>query len=86
MAKPVATPVAKPMVAARPTKPLVLAMTTVKPMGASDKVAKPVMASSGKALSIKPAPVAPARLEKRETAKVAAVRTEPAAKPQKTKR
>jgi len=62
-----------------------LAMTTVKPMGASDKVAKPVMASSGKALSVKPAPVAPARLEKRETAKVT-VRAEPVAKPQKAKR
>ena len=82
VAKPV---VAKPVVAAKPSKPLMVAMATVKPMRVPDKAAKPIMASSGKAASLKPAPVVPARLEKREAVKVA-VRAEPAAKSQKARR
>ena len=78
-ARPVATPVA-----AKPTKSIMLAMNTAKPMAISDKGAKPIMASSGKAPA-KPTPVASTRLEKREITKVA-VRTEPAAKSQKTRR
>ena len=83
-ARPVATPVAKPVVVAKPAKPLMLAMVAVKPVPTPDKTGKPVM--SGKAALVKPAPVAPAKLEKRETAKVAAVRAEPVAKSQKAKR
>ena len=78
-ARPVATPVA-----AKPTKSIMLAMNTAKPMAISDKGAKPIMASSGKAPA-KSTPVASTRLEKREITKVA-VRTEPAAKSQKTRR
>ncbi len=82
-------PVAKPVVAAskpvaKSTKPLVLAMAPVKPMGPPDKGSKLSVASSGKTI-VKPGPAAPTRLEKRESAKVA-VRTDSAAKPQKTKR
>ena len=84
-ARPVATPVVgKPMVAAKPTKPLLLAMNSVKPMAISDKGAKPIMTSPGKA-PVKPAPVVSTKLEKREVTKVA-VRAEPVAKSQKARR
>ena len=75
----------RPVAATKPAKPLVLAMNTVKPLGTPDRVAKPAaMALPGKA-PVKSVPVAPAKLEKRETAKVA-VRAEPAAKPHKARR
>ena len=83
-ARPAAMPAAKPVVSAKPTKPIMLAMNTAKPMAISDKGAKPIMASPGKA-PVKPAPAASTKLEKREMTKVA-VRTEPAAKSQKTRR
>ncbi len=73
---------------AKSAKPLMLAaVATIKPTRASGRVAKPSVPPPGKATAtIKPATGAPAKLEKRETTKVA-VRTElAAAKLQKAKR
>jgi len=77
--KPAAT---KPVVAAKPTKPLVLA--AVKPVD-SRKFAKSTGMAPGKPTvqPVRPATAVIAKPEKREIAKVAAIRAEPPAKLQK---
>lgn len=81
--RPTVTAAAKPAVV-KPNKPLVLAMTTVKPIGAPEKTSKLTVSASGKTMA-KPASVTPLKLEKREPVK-AAVRTESVAKLQKSRR
>jgi D-alanyl-D-alanine carboxypeptidase len=81
--RPTVTAAAKPVVV-KPNRPLVLAMTTVKPIGAPEKTSKLTASASGKTTA-KPASVTPPKLEKREPVKTA-VRTESVAKLQKSRR